>query len=61
MFQRGTVSPSNAPGQTIWNKLALDIERQQKNIAGAEQALTPVVVAAAAACREDGATPSPSP
>ena len=57
MFQRGTVSPSNAPGQTIWNKLAQDIEIQQRNIAGAEQVLTPTVVAAAAACRDDGKTP----
>ncbi|HEX3465519.1 MAG TPA: hypothetical protein VHS78_15830 [Candidatus Elarobacter sp.] len=53
MFQHGSVAPSNTPGQTIWNKLALDIEAQQKNIAGAEQILTPTVVAAAAACRED--------
>lgn len=57
MFQRGSVTPSNAPGQTIWNKLAADIEVQQKTIAGAEQVLTPTVVAAAAACREDGAKP----
>jgi hypothetical protein len=54
MFQRGSVTPSNAPGQTIWNKLAADIEVQQKSIAGAEQVLTPTVVAAAAACRDDG-------
>jgi hypothetical protein len=52
MFQRGSVTPSNAPGQTIWNKLAADIEVQQKSIAGAEQTLTPTVVAAATACRD---------
>lgn len=51
MFQRSSVTPSNNPRQTIWDKLALDIEVQQKNIAGAEQVLTPTVVAAAAACK----------
>jgi hypothetical protein len=51
MFQRSNVTPSNLPGQTIWNKLALDLEVQQKSIAAAEQTLTPTVVAASAACR----------
>lgn len=52
MFQRGSVAPSNVPGQTIWNKLAADIEVQQKSIAAAEQTLTPTVVAAATACKD---------
>jgi hypothetical protein len=60
MFQRSNVTPSNTPGQTIWNKLAADIEVQQKSIAAAEQTLTPTVVAAATACRDDGATPAPT-
>jgi len=60
MFQRSNVTPSNNPRQTIWDKLAQDIEIQQRSIAGAEQVLTPTVVAAAAACRDDGATPAPA-
>jgi hypothetical protein len=59
MFQRSNVTPSNNPRQTIWDKLAQDIEVQQRSIAGAEQVLTPTVVAAAAACRDDAATPAP--
>ena len=49
-----------ARGQTIWDKLALDIEVQQTRIAAAEQTLTPTVVAAATACKDQtGATPAP--
>ncbi len=51
MFSRPGVGVSNVRGQTIWDKLALDIEVQQAHIAGAEQALSPTVIAAATACK----------
>jgi hypothetical protein len=60
LFDRGT-QLAKTPGNTIWDKLALDVEVQQARIAGAEQTLTPTVVAAAAACRGDAASPAPSP
>jgi hypothetical protein len=60
LFDRGT-QLAKTPGNTIWDKLALDVEVQQARIAGAEQTLTPTVVAAAAACRGDGPSAAPSP
>jgi hypothetical protein len=58
MFDRG-MPLAKTPGNTIWDKLALDVEVQQARIAGAEQTLTPTVVAAAAACRGETASPAP--
>jgi len=57
MFDRG-LPLGKTLGNSIWNKLALDIEVHQSRIAVAERTLTPTVVAAAAACRE---APSPAP
>jgi hypothetical protein len=60
MFDRG-LPLAKTPGNTIWDKLVLDVEVQQTRIAAAEQTLTPTVVAAAAACKsEPSPTPSPS-
>jgi hypothetical protein len=59
LFDRGAPI-AKTPGNTIWDKLALDVEYQQARIAGAEQTLTPTVVAAAAACRGDAPSPAPS-
>jgi hypothetical protein len=58
IFERG-MPLAKTPGNTIWDKLAADVEVQQARIAAAEQTLTPTVVAAAAACR--GEAPSPAP
>ena len=59
MFERGM--PLAKPvGNTIWDKLALDVEVQQQRIAAAEQTLTPTVIAAATACKGDAA-PLPAP
>jgi hypothetical protein len=58
IFDRGTPLAS-ALGKTIWDKLAADVEVQQTRIAAAERTLTPAVVAAAAACRGEAATPAP--
>jgi hypothetical protein len=59
MFDRG-LPLAKTPGNTIWDKLALDVEVQQTRIAAAEQTLTPTVVAAAAACKSEP-SPAPSP
>jgi hypothetical protein len=59
MFDRGAPL-AKTPGNSIWDKLALDVEVQQTRIADAERTLTPTVVAAAAACRGEGPTPAPS-
>jgi hypothetical protein len=58
MFERGS-QLSKTLGNSIWGKLALDVEVQQTRIAAAEQTLTPTVVAAAAACRAEAPSPSP--
>ena len=58
LFDRGAPL-AKTPGNSIWDKLALDVEVQQSRIAAAEQTLTPTVVAAAAACRADAASPAP--
>jgi hypothetical protein len=55
------VAPSNTAGHTIWNELARDVEVEQTRIAHAEQTLTPTVVAVAAGCRDELASPVPSP
>ena len=55
----GLVPPGHTAGHTVWDRLAEDIEVQQARIAQAEQTLTPTVVAAAAGCRNDGASPAP--
>jgi hypothetical protein len=59
MFDRG-LPLAKTPGNTIWDKLAADVEVQQSRIASAERTLTPTVIAAAAACRGDAASPAPN-
>jgi hypothetical protein len=59
MFQNRGPGSSSTAGGTIWDKLVRDIEVQQARIAGAEQRLTPTVIAASAACRGDAASPAP--
>ena len=59
MFEHVTPRTSMV-GTTIWDKLAADVEVQQSRIAAAERTLTPTVIAAATACRGDGASPAPS-
>ena len=59
MFERGAPLAKTTKN-SMWSTLALDVEVQQTRIAAAEQALTPTVVAAAAACRRDAASPAPS-
>jgi len=59
MFEKAT-APTNTLGNTIWDKLAADVEVQQTRIASAERTLTPTVVAAAAACRGEGPSAAPS-
>lgn len=58
--QSSAIAPSGIVGQTIWNRLAADIEVQQAHIAAAEQTLTPTVIAASIACREQAASPAPT-
>jgi hypothetical protein len=58
MFDRG-LPLAKTPGNTIWDKLAADVEVQQSRIASAERTLTPTVIAAATACRGD-APPAPT-
>src|ERR1700722_4860607 len=55
------VPPPNTAGHTIWNELARDVEVEQAHIAHAEQTLTPTVVAIAVGCRDELASPAPSP
>jgi hypothetical protein len=54
------VPPSNTAGHTIWDELARDVEIEQTRVAHAEQTLTPTVVAVAAGCRDELASPAPS-
>ncbi len=61
MFDRKSVSPGTTRGHNLWDALASDVEVQQARVAQAEQTLTPTVIAAAAGCRGDGASPAPSP
>jgi hypothetical protein len=56
----GPIPPGNTLGHTLWDQLAADIEVQQTRIAQAEQTLTPTVIAAAAGCRDDAASPAPT-
>ena len=55
------VPPSNTAGHTIWDELAGDLVIEQTRIAHAEQTLTPTVVAISARCRDELASPAPSP
>ena len=59
MFEHATPLTGTL-GNSIWDKLALDVEVQQTRIATAERTLTPTVVAAAAACRGEAPSPAPS-
>jgi hypothetical protein len=59
MFEHATPLTGTL-GNSIWEKLAADVEVQQSRIAGAERTLTPTVVAAAAACRAEAPSPAPS-
>ena len=57
-----TLGSSNTAGHTAWDRLANVIETQQASIAGAEQQLSPTVIAISVACRNElspAATPSP--
>jgi hypothetical protein len=65
MPQKSTMPPlargtSKTIGHTVWDRLAAGIEMHQTAIAGAEQRLTPTIVAISVACR-DQLSPSPSP
>ncbi len=58
MPQRSTPDPrargtSNTRGHTVWDRVATALETQQSVIAGAEQRLTPTVVALSVACRDE--------
>jgi hypothetical protein len=56
------VQPSNTLGNTIWDKLAADIEVQQAKIVAVERVLSPIVIAAAISCRgEESPKPNPTP
>jgi hypothetical protein len=55
------VPPPNTAGHTIWDELAGDLVIEQTRIAHAEQTLTPTVVAISARCRDELASPAPSP
>jgi hypothetical protein len=64
MPQKSTPDPrargtSNTKGHSVWDRLATSLEMQQGAIAGAEQRLTPTVVAISVACRAELAPPSP--
>jgi hypothetical protein len=59
IFDRG-LPLGKTLGNSIWSKLALDIEAQQTRIAAAERTLTPTVVAAATACKAEAPSPAPS-
>ena len=48
-------------GHTVWDRLAAGVEMHQTAIAGAEQKLTPTVVAISVACRTELSSPAPSP
>ena len=66
MLQKETPPPAargNAKtlGHTVWDRLAAGVEMHQTAIAGAEQKLTPTVVAISVACRAELSSPSPSP
>jgi hypothetical protein len=62
MFEHPGPALTNVAGQTIWDKLTADIEVQQARIAGAEQTLTPTVIAASLACQAPAApAPAASP
>ncbi|HEV3139637.1 MAG TPA: hypothetical protein VGY57_03930, partial [Vicinamibacterales bacterium] len=51
---------SGTMGHTVWDRLAAGLEMHQTAIAGAEQRLTPTIVAISVACRAE-LSPSPSP
>jgi hypothetical protein len=66
MPQKETMPPlargtSKTLGHTVWDRLAAGVELHQTAIAGAEQKLTPTVVAISVACRAELSSPSPSP
>jgi hypothetical protein len=56
-----TLATGKTSGHTAWDRLARAVEVQQSAIAGAEQRLSPTVVAISIACREELASPAPSP
>ncbi|MBV8299265.1 MAG: hypothetical protein JO083_06965 [Candidatus Eremiobacteraeota bacterium] len=51
---------SSTRGNTVWDRLASAVEMHQAAISGAEQQLTPTIVALSVACRDE-LSPSPSP
>jgi hypothetical protein len=56
-----TLSVSKTAGHGVWDSLARTVEVQQGAIAGAEQRLTPTVVAISIACRAELSSPAPQP
>jgi hypothetical protein len=56
-----TVATGKTAGHSVWDRLARTVEVQQSAIAGAEQRLSPTVVAISIACREELSSPAPRP
>ena len=56
-----TLATGKTAGHTVWDRLARTVEVQQSAIAGAEQRLSPTVVAISIACREELSSPAPRP
>jgi hypothetical protein len=56
-----TLATGKTAGHTVWDRFARTVEAQQSAIAGAEQRLSPTVVAISIACRAELASPSPRP
>jgi hypothetical protein len=56
-----TLATGKTAGHTVWDRLARTVEVQQSAIAGAEQRLSPTVVAISVACREELSSPAPRP
>ena len=62
-----TIDPKTLPAyaktgrNTVWDGLARVLETQQTAISGAEQKLSPTVVAISVACREELSSPAPQP
>ena len=56
-----TLATAKTTGNSVWDRLARTVEVQQSAIAGAEQRLSPTVVAISIACREELSSPAPRP
>ena len=60
-FDPRSYAASKTLGRTVWDRLAGTLELQQHLIAAREQKLSPTVIAISIACREELASPAPSP